>query len=468
MKSPEVIARLAWIGLSAALAACAEQRALTAPPAALAQFEISNGAHGSGNAHFLFLPPLAVEPSATGALDDTLAPEVEICVWTGPACLYPLTADFRNVAVEGNHYGVTWQTGESKLVAGQTYRIRVLLGAVELGHVDAVAAANASALKGVDASQNFPLVIGRTVPIKFLITPGAVSCDTIQTAAVNDWSLVLQAGRVPGLNAILSRGFFQGTGVLFAGGVLYGTSSADVMVGYNTATARSSFTPGPICVDRTTPFVHMAAALVSAGVDMGPSGLRVTQESYAYPGAPDDGYVLLKYTFTNTTSAPIVNFYSGWLADWDIYYHSVDSNRVRYDAELGLGEATEWDTLAYPAIMAIVPMGPSGAFSFVGWKNANFIDQTGVDPHTGSGRTLSDYTTGSYFPLLAGGINLAVPQQPRDIREMMGLAPLTIPAGQSTVAYFALVGGANRTQFEANVAAARAMAGAAVSGGHRP
>ncbi|OYV66612.1 MAG: hypothetical protein B7Z72_11035, partial [Gemmatimonadetes bacterium 21-71-4] len=187
--------------LTAALAACSDQRPLTAPPLGPPRFEVADGAHGSGNAHFFFLPPLAAEPSAIGALDSALAPEVQICVWAGPACRYPLIADFPTVAVDGNHYAVNWQTGESALVAGQTYRIRVLVGAAELGHIDAVAAANASDLRTVDASQNFPLVIGRTVPIKFLITPGAVSCDTIETIAVNDWRLALKAGTVPNLNA---------------------------------------------------------------------------------------------------------------------------------------------------------------------------------------------------------------------------------------------------------------------------
>lgn len=439
-----------WICLAAALAACGEQQTLTAPPASLPQFEISDGGHGLGNPHFFFLPPLAAEPSGAGALDLTLAPEVRICIGAGPACLNPLV-DFPDVGVEGNHYAVNWQTGASGLEAGQTYRIRVLVGGVELGHIDAVAARNAGDLRAVDASQYFPLVIGRTVPIKFQIRPGAVRCDTMQTVAVNDWSVVLKAGHVPPLaNGSAGQTFFQGTQVIFGGGPLYGTSSADVLVGYNSATTRSAFTHGPVCVDRTTPFLHTVASLVPAAAGAGPAGLLVTQESFAYPSAPDNAYVLFKYTFTNVGTAPIAGFYSGWLADWDIFYDgSPGTDRVRYDAGLGLGEATEFDTLTYPAILAIVPMGLSGPFSFTGWPN-------GADPHTGN-----DFTTAAaYFPLLAGGVNPAVPQFPTDIREMMGLAPVTLGAGQTTVAYFALVGGANRTAFEANVAAARAKAAA--------
>lgn len=415
---------------------------------------IADGAHGLGNPHFFFLPPLAAEPSGGGALDETLAPEVQVCIWTGPACLYPLTADFPDVTLEGDHYAVNWHSGKT-LVAGQTYRIRVLLGAVELGYMDAVAAKNAGDLKDVDASLNFPLVIGRTVPIKFRITVGAVSCDTVQMLAVNDWHMPLQAGYVPPF-AAASAGltFFQGTQVIFGGGPLYGTSPADMLVGYNTGHSLSSFTRWPVCVDRTTPFLHTVAALVPAVSGTGPAGLLATQESFAWPSAPDNGYVLLKYTLTNTGTAPIAGLYSGWVADWDIYYDgnappNASTDRVRYDGGLGLGEATEFDTLTYPAILAIVPMGPSGTYSFHGWPN-------GMDPHSGTNYDVP----GPYFPFLAGGIDLAMPQWPSDIREMMGLAPVTLAAGRSTVAFFALVGGANRAAFEANVAAARAMAAA--------
>src|SRR5437899_5929058 len=90
-------------------------------------------------------------------------------------------------------------------------------------------------------------------------------------------------------------------------------------------------------------------------------------------------------------------------------------------------------------------MGRSGPFSFVGWRNG-----PGPNPATLAG----------YFSFLAGGVNLSVPVEPRDIREMMGLAPITLAPGQSTVAYFAIVGGADRAAFEFNVAAARAKAAA--------
>jgi hypothetical protein len=269
-------------------------------------------------------------------------------------------------------------------------------------------------------------------------------CNTSVTVAVNDFLMVLEPGLLPSSPTITGQTSFQGTQVIFARGPLYGTSGADVVIGYHPRTGVSAIARGPICVERTAPFHHTVAALPLAPGVVGPAGLVATQESFAYPGSPDNGYVLLKYTFTNMGTTPITNFHSGMLADWDIYYDGNFLDRVRYDAGLGLGEVTEFDALAYPGILAFVPVGPSGPFSFNGYGGP------GSDPPTIAG----------FFSLLSGGINLTVPANPRDIREMMGLAPVTIPPGQSTVAYFGIVGGANRTAFEANVTAAQAKAAA--------
>ncbi len=271
------------------------------------------------------------------------------------------------------------------------------------------------------------------------------NCDTVVTIAVNDWVLSLAPGHVPPAASLLAgQTFFQGNQVIFGGGALYGTSAADVVVGYDVnGVFPTSIASGPICVLQTQPVHHTIATLSLAAGAAAPAGLLVKQESFAYPNPPDNGYVLLRYAFTNAGNTPIAPFYSGWLADWDILIDGDPfTDAVRYDNGLGLGEATESDTISFPQILGIVPMGPSGSFSFVGWENA------GLNPPT----------FGGYFDFLAGGVNLSLPIGPTDIREMMGLAPLTLAPGQTTVAYFAIVGGATRAAFESNVAAARAKA----------
>lgn len=270
----------------------------------------------------------------------------------------------------------------------------------------------------------------------------AGTCDTVATIAVNDWFLPLRPGLVPLAPGVIDgQVLFQGTQVIFGGGLLYATSAADIVAGYHTNTATSDLGLGPICVDQTTPFMHTVANVtVDSGI-VGPASLAVTQESFAWPNAPDNGYVLLKYTFTNTGNHTIGHLYTGWLNDWDLLFDGFAFTDVlQYNARLGVGEATESDTLDYPAIVGIVPVGPSGIGSFAGY----------------TGRT-DTLTTVGYFGLLSGGINARI-AGPADIMEEIGLAPVSLLPKHSTVAYFAIVGGANRAQWEANVAAARAKA----------
>ena len=268
------------------------------------------------------------------------------------------------------------------------------------------------------------------------------SCDTIATIAVNDWVLPLRPGLAPLAPGVIDgQVLFQGTQVMFGGGLLYGTSTADIVAGYRTNSAISDLGQGPICVDQTTPFMHTVANVsVDSGV-AGPAGLAVTQESFAFPNAPDNGYVLLKYTFSNTGHQILPHLYTGWLADWDLLFDGLAfTDLLQYNARLGIGEATESDTLDYPTIVGIVPVGPTGIGSFAGYI----------------GRT-DTLTAADYFRLLSGGINTAT-TGPADIRELMGLGAVTLLPKHSTVAYFAIVGGANRAEWEANVAAARAKA----------
>ncbi|HEU0298951.1 MAG TPA: Ig-like domain-containing protein [Longimicrobium sp.] len=172
----------------AALAAC--DGAGTPTGAGDPRLSISDGAHG-GNPGFHWLPPMVSNPGATGTFDAALSPVVEICALGGTSCAstiatYTTTSGpaGEHVVVKGSesHYLVNWHTRDFDLDSATTYRIRVSVGALELGHADVRIVANGSAAKNVNTAEYIPLVDGRTLPVKFRIDTGIPAAITVTPA----------------------------------------------------------------------------------------------------------------------------------------------------------------------------------------------------------------------------------------------------------------------------------------------
>jgi len=156
-------------------------------------FDIADGAHG-GNAHFFFMPPLVSNPTVSGTADGTKSPVVTICDWSGRTCgkliaFFSTSAGTGAQAVRydatGQQYIVNWQTDQCIQSNGgsatcaldptKTYRIRVLVGATELGHADVDVFASQQDAKNLQTGSIIPLVNGRTLPVKFRIEQGAIA-----------------------------------------------------------------------------------------------------------------------------------------------------------------------------------------------------------------------------------------------------------------------------------------------------
>ncbi len=127
------------------LAACQDNTEPSGPTEQFGpQAEIQDAVHNDGNQYFYFLPPMVPDPNATGVFDGALAPEVEICEWTG-TCDTSL-ATFTTTTGPGSEtvrvntvdesYIVNWHTNEFSLDAEATYRIIVSVDGQELGHAD--------------------------------------------------------------------------------------------------------------------------------------------------------------------------------------------------------------------------------------------------------------------------------------------------------------------------------------------
>jgi len=241
-----LIRMVANAAASLVLMGCAER--VNAPTAARVpaapSFEIRDGAHNSGNPHFYFLPPIVASPNATGSFDATQAPSVTVCPLAGSDC-GPVVAQFSMTTGTGSAvvridaasqlYVVNWQTdqcvtGPCTLPSGNVYRIRVLVASTELGHADVQVVASQQEAKNVNTGEFFPLVDGRTLPVKFRIEQGAVfvagpssqplMIQTPVTAAGSSVQLVIPAGALS-----------QPTGITVLPAMLPSGTSTSALVG---------------------------------------------------------------------------------------------------------------------------------------------------------------------------------------------------------------------------------------------
>jgi len=264
------------------------------------------------------------------------------------------------------------------------------------------------------------------------------SCTTSVSLSPNSWAFILGAGGFRS-SGVTDQVLFKTVGVAFAAAPIYGRDSTHFVMGYNPGTGASDLASSRVCTLSSSP-LHAYAKLRTSSTLV--AGLATTEEVFAGNTAGVTDVVLFRYTYTNTGTTAITNFYGGLLADWDLNWDSspTDDN-VRWNSSLGIEEAVETDTVTHPQIMAIVPIAATGAVTAHAWTNAP------GEPVRGG---LFDFLTARDTTLVG----------PNDIRGMMGRGPVTIAAGGKYVVVFALVGGSTRSAFNSNVAAAQTAAAA--------
>ena len=176
--------RLVTLGVALLVAGCMD---ITAPTDLSPGLVILDAEHGDEGSHFYFLPPMVPDPGATGVFDATQPAVVEICEWTGLDCAltiaeFSVDAGTITVSVEDEHYLALWHAGDFNLDLTELYRIRVLVGAQELGFADVQPVNNGSGLKNIETGEVIGLIDNRTLPVKFRIEEGALGTAIDATA----------------------------------------------------------------------------------------------------------------------------------------------------------------------------------------------------------------------------------------------------------------------------------------------
>jgi beta propeller repeat protein len=142
-----------------------------APSLSLLAFEATDAGRG-----FTFLPPLVRHPSFSGDFEPGLSPVVQIDRLglhghpPTPVITFTTSGDGPDAIREGKeHYGVHWKTRHEDLTPSRIYRIRVLLSGEELGFADVEVLPSRRHVRNRHTRDVFPLVEGRTLPIRFRI-----------------------------------------------------------------------------------------------------------------------------------------------------------------------------------------------------------------------------------------------------------------------------------------------------------
>lgn len=247
--------------------------------------------------------------------------------------------------------------------------------------------------------------------------------------------------------------FYKGDMAIFNGGLSYGTSASTVHF-VNTSNGYFDVRQAGLPVHTAQPHGladHYSSTIMVEQPDqsLGPKsalGILTVRETFAFSSAPDDDYLIVKYSLTNTTATPISNLYVGYLADPDVHDYTINvANEYRlnvgfYDAA---NQAARVRVNGGTVQHAIVPLTQTVG-TYRSWTN------------DGTSFPYRDPTTNEqWFGLLTGGITGAT-FAPADIRQYVGSAATVLQPGQTVVYAFALIGGENAADLTSNIVAARA------------
>ncbi len=300
---------------AALVLACRETNVPTAPVEG-PEAQIKDAVHSGGKPHFYFLPPMVSAPAYSGTFDPTLAPTVQICVYVLGDCS-TVIAQYTTTTGPGSEtvrldatnqlYIVNWRTDQFRLDPALTYRVRVLVGTLELGFADVDVVSTTKELRTVNTSQFVPLLNGTTLAIKARIEQGVVALVTVApsdatvvaaltqqfTATLTDLHgnalsgpAIVWASSAPAVATVDQTGLATGvtTGVATISASAAGvTGSARLTV--TVSTAKSSVTTSSASIASGSTATLTLQAKDAAGNNLNTTGLTVVFSASGPTGA---------------------------------------------------------------------------------------------------------------------------------------------------------------------------------------
>ncbi|MGA9364658.1 MAG: S8 family serine peptidase [Bacteroidota bacterium] len=173
-------------------------------------------------------------------------------------------------------------------------------------------------------------------------------------------------------------------------------------------------------------------------------GLRINLNTFAFKNAPDNDYIILKYTLRNTTSVAISSLYVGLYFDWDV--GSVGLNIATYDPSRHLGYVYDTDPNGSKTYVGAVLLS-TGSPQFRAIDNDNTVSGNPWGVYDG-------FTKAEKWQSLSGGTTHAQ-EGPSDVSMVIGTGPLSIAANDSAVVGLAVLAGLDLQSLQATADAAK-------------
>ena len=345
--------------------------------------------------------------------------------------------------------------------------VTLLNGNSTLGSIQTLASAtNGSTPFRVRVNSNAPA--NSIVSFKVTYTDGTYSDFEYFSVVINPSYFNMDANKIA--TTINSRGNFgyndysnntQGIGfkynnqanLLFEGGLICATSASkvsDVVRGSNQAVQNTDFT-NIIPFQLTQPGVISnqdgSAMYNDNGAGVSKIGIEISFNSFAFSNEADEDYVIMRYKVKNTNASEITGFYAGLFGDWDLGDQG-NLNKVDYDPANRLGYI--WRTDNNPSTYAGMSLLSATNVSYWAIDNDNTIAGNPWGIYDG-------FTDQEKYQSLSSGLGRtqAGGTSGRDVANVLGSGPYSIPAnGEITIA-FALIAGNNLSDLQANAVAAR-------------
>ena len=171
-----------------------------------------------------------------------------------------------------------------------------------------------------------------------------------------------------------------------------------------------------------------------------PRDVVVTQESFAFADAPNDDFVVLRYTVRNAGAADIISYYASVFCDFDI--GDAGANIAWTGAPRRVSYMYESTSTPY---YGIAQLGTKPVSNLMCVENPAYVYTNGYITDTDKSN------------IMRGTDSQLIGSTPNDWSVVNASGPVDILAGEEAVFTFALVWGEDQADFLANVDAANAV-----------